>query len=185
MNPTLVATTAALRLACLAGIALAGTPTGVGKEPMSFPCNDLGQVRTLVSRDDKVTTDGDGSLKVEAAWNANITIIDQKNLFVPRDHMLWCTVKVKCAGVKQRAYLEMWCESGEGSRRRSFSKGLDQPLHGDQGWAEIHLPMLVEGDFVVVRALLNVVIEGPGAVWVDSVKFEKVKGRSFRYTPGS
>jgi hypothetical protein len=148
-----------------------------------FSCNDISQVKTLVSTDKSITADGNGSIKVEAALNAMVTVADQKNLSVPKDNTLWCTIKVKCAGVKQRAYLELWCEVAEG--RRAFSKGLDQPLQGDSDWREIRLPMMVNGDFTVSRALVNVVIEGPGTVWVDQVTFEKAKGLSAGPMSGS
>lgn len=141
-----------------------------------FPCNDISQIRTLVSTDKSTTADGNGSIKIEAAQNALVTVADQKNLSVSKDNTLWCTLKVKCAGVKQRAYLEMWCEVAEG--KRAFSKGLDQPLQGDSEWKEIRLPMMVNGDFTVSRALVNVVIEGPGTVWVDQITFEKARGLS-------
>jgi hypothetical protein len=75
----------------------------------------------------------------------------------------------------------MWCEVAEG--RRAFSKGLDQLLIGDSEWKEIRLPMMVNGDFTVSRALVNVVIEGPGTVWVDEIKFSKATGLSAVYTP--
>jgi hypothetical protein len=139
-----------------------------------FPCNDLSQVRTLVTVDKSVTEDGNGSLKVEAVQNAQITVADQKHLDVQKGETLWCILKVRCEGVANRAYLEMWCEVAEG--KRAFSKGLDQAMQGRSEWREIRLSMMVNGDFTVNRALVNVVIEGPGTVWVDQVTFKKVQG---------
>ncbi|QIF00691.1 hypothetical protein [Roseimicrobium sp. ORNL1] len=146
----------------------------------SFPCNDLSQVKTLVTVDKSVTADGNGSLKVAAAQNAVITIADQKNLRVEKGETLWCILKVKCEGVSQRAFLEMWCEVAEG--KRAFSKGLNQAMQGSAEWYEIRLPMMVNDDFTVNRALVNVVIEGSGTVWVDQITFQKAKGLSAAYT---
>ncbi len=148
-----------------------------------FPSHDLKQVKTLVTVDPTVTVDGNGSLKVHAIHNAQTTIADQKDLRVEHGETLWCILKVKCEAVAQRAYLEMWCEIGEG--KRAFSKGPDQTLQGDSDWKEIRLPMMVTGDFPVNRALVNIVIEGPGTVWVDQITFEKTKGLSPIYRPKS
>lgn len=150
------------------------TGTARGVDLGFFPCNDLSQVKTLVTVDKSVTEDGNGSLKVEAVQNAQITIADQKNLEVKRGETLWCILKVKCEGVANRAYLEMWCEVAEG--KRAFSKGLDQAMQGSSEWREVRLPMMVNGDFTVNRALVNVVIEGPGKVWVDQITFKKAHG---------
>jgi hypothetical protein len=166
---------------CLLASVIVAAPLTAGDLLGTFSCHDLSQAKTLISVDKTVTADGNGSIKVEAAQNALVTVADQKDLSVAKDNTLWCTIKVKCAGVKQRAYLEMWCEVAEG--KRAFSKGLDQTLHGDSEWTEIHLPMMVNGDFTVSRALVNVVIEGPGTVWVDQVTFAKAKGLSAIYVP--
>ncbi|HSI63669.1 MAG TPA: hypothetical protein VLE43_11140 [Candidatus Saccharimonadia bacterium] len=166
------------------GFAATLIPTQVSAQTTvlgSFPCDDLKQVKTKITHDVTASADGNGSIKVEAVQNALVTIADQSGLSVKEGHTLWCTIKVKCAGVKQRAYLEMWCEVAEG--RRAFSKGLDQPLQGDSDWKEIRLPMMVNGDFTVSRALVNVVIEGPGTVWVDQVTFAKAKGLTAVYAP--
>lgn len=148
-------------------------------EPVVLPCNDLAQVKTRITKDEKTTQDGNGSIKVEAACNAVVTVVDNRNLSVTQGNTLWCTLRVKCAGVKQKAYLEMWCEVADG--KRAFSKGLDQPLQGDTDWKEIRLPMLVNDDLTVKRALVNVVIEGAGTVWVDEVSISKAHGLSARF----
>lgn len=168
---------------CLLISAMAAAPLTAANILGTFTCHDIAQVKTLISIDKETTADGNGSIKVEAAQNAVVTIADQKNLSVSRDNTLWCTLRVKCAGVKQRAHLEMWCEVADG--KRAFSKGLDQLLIGDSDWREIRLPMMVNGDFTVSRALVNVVIEGPGTVWVDEVKFSQAKGLPAMNTPGS
>lgn len=164
-------------IALLAGFALTAWAVDLG----TFSCDSLTQVKTLVSVDKNVKAGGEGAIKVEAAQGAMVTIADQKNLAIKKDNTLWCILKVKCSGVKQRAYFEMWCDVGNG--QRAFSKGLDQPLQGDTDWREIHLPMMVNGDFLVNRALVNVVVEGPGTVWVDQIKFAKAKGLSAVYVP--
>jgi hypothetical protein len=166
----------------LAGV-MAAAPLAAADILGTFSCHDIAQVKTRISIDKETTADGNGSIKVEAAHSALVTIADQKNLSVSRDNTLWCTLRVKCAGVKQRAHLEMWCEVADGTR--AFSQGLDQLLIGDSDWREIRLPMMVNGDFTVSRALVNVVIEGPGTVWVDEVKFSKTKGLPAMNTPGS
>ncbi|RBP47341.1 hypothetical protein DES53_101138 [Roseimicrobium gellanilyticum] len=168
---------------CILVSAMAVAPLHAGDILGRFSCHDIAQVKTSISIDKETTADGNGSIKVEAAHNAVVTVADQKNLSVSKDNTLWCTVKVKCSGVKQRAYLEMWCEVADG--KRAFSKGLEQLLLGDSDWKEIRLPMMINGDFTVNRALVNVVIEGPGTVWVDQISFAKAKGLSAVYVPES
>lgn len=158
-------------------LALLATPGGAqGRDLGVLPCNSFSQVRTTVTVDRQTSADGNGSLKVEAVQGGLVTVADQDGFDVKEGNTFWCVVKVKGAGLKQRAYLEMWCEfKGQG---RAFSKGLGQILQGDTDWIEVKLPMMINQPATLNRALVNVVIEGPGTVWVDEVRFSSVAGLS-------
>jgi hypothetical protein len=135
-------------------------------------------VKTVVALDPKVTSDGNGSIRIRAEQGAQITVADQGGFSVSYGNTFWCTIKVKGAGIQQRAYLEMWCEFGGTSR--AFSKGLGQILQGDTEWKEVRLPMMINatGDLTLTRALVNVVVEGSGTVWVDQIRFSSEPGLS-------
>jgi hypothetical protein len=45
--------------------------------------------------------------------------------------------------------------------------------------------MMVNENVALTRTLVNVVIEGPGTVWVDEVKVAQAKGLSAMYVPES
>jgi serine/threonine protein kinase len=99
-----------------------------------FPCDDIQQVKTVMSMDDRVTADGNGAIKVETACNALVTVADIRHNGVRKDHTLWGIAKVKCTGVKQRAYLEMWCEV-DGKPMRAFQKRWINPCGAKvTGW---------------------------------------------------
>lgn len=162
-----------LAVACALALAVPAAPS---RDLGLLPCNRLDQMKTVVSIDREVTADGNGSLRVTAEQGASVTLVDQDGFHVTEGNTFWCVAKVRGSGIKQRAYLEMWCEFDK--MGRAFSKGLGQILQGDTDWMEVRLPMMVNQPALMKRALVNVVIEGPGTVWLDEVKFYSESGLS-------
>ncbi|WP_038165171.1 hypothetical protein [Verrucomicrobium sp. BvORR106] len=171
----MTSSSSARSLAVVCALALT-VPVVQSRDLGVLPCNRLDQVKTVVSMDRDITADGNGSLKVVAEQGASVTLVDQDGFHVGEGNTFWCVAKVKGAGIKQRAYLEMWCEFDK--MGRAFSKGLGQILQGDTDWVEVRLPMMINQPALLKRALVNVVIEGPGTVWVDEVKFFSESGLS-------
>ena len=76
--------------------------------------------------------------------------------------------RLRTEGLQGKAFLEMWVHvPGQGE---SFSRGLASALGGTNGWTTLSTPMNVPEGTVVDRARLNVVVTGPGTVWVDALR---------------
>jgi len=76
--------------------------------------------------------------------------------------------RMKGAGVAKRAYLEMWCRFP--GRGEFFSKGLYQPLRGTSGWASYETPFYLKAGQRADLVKLNLVLEGPGTVWLADIE---------------
>jgi hypothetical protein len=67
-----------------------------------------------------------------------------------------------------RVYLEMWCHfSGRGE---FFSRGLTSALSGTTGWTTQETIFFLKPGENPDNVRLNVVLEGPGAAWIDDIK---------------
>ena len=79
--------------------------------------------------------------------------------------------KLKTEGLTEPAYLEMWCRfSGRGE---FFSRGLDNTVTGSNDWASYETPFFLKKGEKPDLIKLNLVLKGPGKVWVKDVEFLK------------
>ncbi len=112
--------------------------------------------------------DGKPALRVESPHSALVCIGEKSGLKIENE-TIWFQVQMKVSGViRGGAYLEMWCEAKDGNR--FFSRGLDQVMKGDSDWKEVKIPMRVQKGFEVQRVIMNVVLEGPGKIWISGAK---------------
>ena len=76
--------------------------------------------------------------------------------------------KLKTEDLKEPAYLEMWCRfSGRGE---FFSRGLDNTVTGSNDWASYETPFFLKKGEKPDLIKLNLVVKGPGKVWVKDVE---------------
>lgn len=141
----------------------------------SLDSSNLAQVATRVVVDAVETTDGDGSLRIEAAHGAVLTLGELAGIQMTEGEILWCEARVKCRDLKQGGHLELWGELADGSR--VLGRGGDQGLQGDQDWRIVRIPLEVGRATELRRVFVNGVISGPGTLWVDEVRFTAVPGR--------
>jgi hypothetical protein len=79
--------------------------------------------------------------------------------------------ELKAEGLQGRAFLEMWCRLP--GRGEFFSKGYEQAVSGTVEWARYEIPFYLKGDQKPDLIKLNVVVEGPGRVWLRNVELLK------------
>ena len=65
-------------------------------------------------------------------------------------------------------YLEMWCRFP--GRGEFFSRDLAHKVTGTNDWASYETPFYLRRGQVVDLIKLNVVLEGPGTIWVRDVQ---------------
>jgi hypothetical protein len=145
---------------------------GSGEVLRSFPIDDLEGVidGDSVTLDKAVSWDGKGSLRIEAGDPVVVSLFRIKEIDL-EDSKLIYKARVKTEGAKGAVYLEMWLTfPGKGS---FFSRGLDNTITSDTDWTTLETPFLLKKGENPDTALLNIVINGKGTVWVDSIELIK------------
>jgi len=155
------------------GIALGCSPGG-GTEQLllEIPLDSLDEVITKsgVTVDAAVTTDGGGSIKIEASEPMTVRIAEIEDPSVENARLIY-RARVRSEGLQGKAYLEMWCGfPGEGE---FFSRALHAPLSGTNDWTSQETPFFLKKGQDPSRVKLNLVIDGEGTVWLDQVVLAK------------
>ena len=86
--------------------------------------------------------------------------------------LLTYRAKLKAEGLQGRAFLEMWCRLPD--RGEFFSKGYQQAVSGTVDWARYEIPFHLKRGQKPDLIKLNVVVEGPGTVWLRNVELLKI-----------
>ena len=137
-----------------------------------FPITNIDEVlsKSEGSIDTLITSDGNGSLLVEANKPMVVRLFEIKKPNVENAQLLY-QAKVKTENVEGKVYLEIWC--GFTGLGEFFSRGLYNALSGTKDWTTLQAPFFLKKgqnpDFIK----LNIVIEGKGKVWIDDVHLFK------------
>jgi hypothetical protein len=86
--------------------------------------------------------------------------------------LLTYRAELKAEGLQGRAFLEMWCRLPD--RGEFFSKGYQQAVSGTVDWARYEIPFHLKRGQKPDLIKLNVVVEGPGTVWLRNVELLKI-----------
>ena len=119
-------------------------------------------------------------LTEDGAWQVSCSSTQVFRLFeVPEPGVENCTVlyqaKLKTEGLAGRAYLEMWCRlPGQGE---AFSRGLENTVSGTTGWATCQTPFFLKTGEKPDLIRLNLVVEGPGKVFIKDIRLEAAPRR--------
>jgi hypothetical protein len=123
-----------------------------------------------VTIDKQISSDGSGSLRIEAAKLVTIRLFETGDINIENARLIY-QAKARTDNVQGRVYLEMWCcFPGKGE---FFSKGLENPLTGTNDWAAIETPFFLKKGQNPDNVKLNLVIDGKGTVWIDNIKLLK------------
>lgn len=123
--------------------------------------------RTGVVFDAEQSSDGNGSLRIDAGEPTTVRLFETGDLDV-EDAVVTYTARLRTEDVKGRVFLEMWAVMP--GRGEFFSRALAQPLSGSVGWTSQQTPFVLQPGQNPENLRLNVVIEGTGTVWVDDVR---------------
>jgi hypothetical protein len=163
----------ALVLAALAGAQLTACDVGPKKLPdMALYADGLDSARSVAPQpslafDPDNSADGHGSFRIDASGERTVIELADVPIDAPKLPRLSYRAKLRTENVAGRAYLEMWVRVRD--KGEFFSRALHSQLSGTSDWSTHEAPFFLEADQVPTRAKLNVVIEGSGTVWVDSV----------------
>ena len=118
-----------------------------------------------ITKDNVTVDDGGWKIRAKEARTVRLFEVEMPKLkpgpFVYR-------AKLKCENVEGRAYLEMWVRfPGKGE---FFSKGFHNAIKDTNGWAEYEIPFYLQKGQQLDLAMLNLVVEGKGTVWIKDIE---------------
>ena len=158
---------------CLLVVSLVFLAAGTGycgsREIARFPLDSLDGVITRdgVSLDTTIKVEGGGSLRVETNGPTVIRLFEVRGLNVDKARLAY-RASVRTEKVKGKVYLEMWLRfQGQGEY---FSRGLQNPLTGTNEWSTLETPFFLKKGDRPDMARLNLVVEGPGVIWIDDIR---------------
>lgn len=157
-----------LVLACFVLLLAAGCskpppdPVRIQSFPLDSPDSIVDSNMVRVEQDP--ACEGGACLRVETSGprKVRLFVLDDVNV---EDALLLFQAKVRSQGLAGTAYLEMWCIF-EG-RGEYFSRALDTAVSGDTDWVLQTASFRLETGQNPDQVLINLVIEGPGTVWID------------------
>ena len=147
-------------------------PSAGAEEVAAFPLNSMDGVITRdgVSFDPAISSDGKGSLRIDAAGPRVVRLFEVTGLDIDNARLIY-QARIRTKDVKGQVYLEMWLRfPGKGE---FFSRGLQDALSGTNEWSSVETPFFLKKGEKPDLAKLNVVIKGAGTVWIDDVKLFK------------
>ena len=124
----------------------------------------------LVVPDAEVSVDGGGSLRIDAGGPMTVRLFAVPDIYLENAKLNY-RVQVRTEGVQGTVYPEMWCQfAGMGEY---FSRGLQKQLSGTTDWTTLETPFFLKAGENPDTVRLNMVITGPGTVWVDDIRLDR------------
>ena len=141
-------------------------------ELKKFPVDNLDGIisKSGVQFDEKISSDGNGSLKIIAAEPTVIYLYEVRDINVENASLMY-QARVRTENVDGQVYLEMWCHFPE--KGEFFSRGLQTPLSGTTDWTTVETPFFLQKGQKPDYVKLNLVINGTGTVWIDDIRLIK------------
>lgn len=161
-----------LCLALSLALALAGCTRKAPPAPVEltrFPLDSMEGVRatTGVQFDPAVSSDGKGSLRIEATQPMTVPLFEVTGLDLD-DAALLYQASLQSEKLDGKAYLELWLRfPGKGE---FFSRGLDRPVTGSMSWMTATIPFFLKAGEKPDLIRVNLVVEGRGRVWIDDIR---------------
>ncbi|KPL23879.1 MAG: hypothetical protein AMJ75_05200 [Phycisphaerae bacterium SM1_79] len=125
-----------------------------------------------VTIDKKISSDGNGSLRIEATETTTVRLFETGNIDI-EDARLIYQARLRTLNLQGKAYLEMWCQFPGGGEY--FSDGRYAALIGSTGtnWTTEEIPFKLKKGQNPDNIKLNLVIDGKGTVWIDDIRLLK------------
>jgi hypothetical protein len=140
--------------------------------PLDSPAGLITQSDEMITVeiDPDISSDGNGSLRIEAADSTNLRLFDAGDLDV-EDARLTYRARIRTESVVGKVYLEMLCHfPGMGD---FFSRGLPGAMSGTNDWVTVETPFFLKAGENPDVVKLNLVFDGSGIVWIDDIRLLK------------
>lgn len=141
-------------------------------ELQRFALDSMEGVRatTGVQFDPAISSDGKGSLRVDAQQPMTVPLFEITGLDIDNATLLY-QASLRSEKLDGTAYLEMWLRfPGKGE---FFSRGLDRPVTGTMSFMTVTTPFFLQPGEKPDLIRLNLVVNGKGRVWIDDVRLSR------------
>lgn len=122
--------------------------------------------QTDVTFDKAVTSDGNGSLRIDAAAPMHIRLLELNDVDIEQATLFY-RAAMRAENFIGNAYLEMWC--GFNELGEYFSRDLQSTIDGSTDWRVKQTPFVLQKGQNPDRIKLNLVVNGTGTVWIDDI----------------
>jgi hypothetical protein len=151
----------ALALSCSAS-----APTEEVLRQIALDTTDEIITKSGIALDTEITTDGRGSIRIEASGPTTVRIAEVEDLTIEEARLIY-RARLRTADLQGAAFLEMWCVFP--GRGEFFSRALQSPLTGTNDWVTQETPFLLQKGQTPSRVKLNLVVQDAGTVWIDEI----------------
>jgi hypothetical protein len=153
-------------------VQLSRSMTTEAVELKRFPLDKMDGIITQsgVQIDKQISSDGNGSLRIEATQPTTIRLFETGDIDIENAHLIY-QAKVRTENIEGRVYLEMWCHFP--GRGEFFSRDLVTPLSGTTEWTTEETPFVLKAGENPDNIKLNLVIDGKGTAWIDDIHLLK------------
>jgi hypothetical protein len=125
--------------------------------------------RSGIQIDKQISSDGNGSLRIEASEPTTVRLFDTGDIDIENSKLIY-QAKLRMEEVDHSAYLEMWCHfPGKGD----FFSRDPTPVSGTTEWTTEETLFFLKHGENPDNVKLNIVINGHGTVWIDDIRLLK------------
>jgi len=122
-----------------------------------------------VSIDKQISSDGSGSLRIEATEPTTISLFDTGDIDIENARLIY-QAQIRTQDVDHDARLEMWCHfPGKGD----FFSRDPTPVWGTTAWTRHETLFFLKDGENPDNVRLNLFINGRGTVWIDDIRLLK------------
>jgi hypothetical protein len=142
----------------------------LAQELRRISLDDVSGLGLQIQSDSTVKAEGKASIKITTKWPTTICLAEVPGPDVENAKLVYkAKVKSDLQG-QGTAFLEMWAHVGGG---QYFSRGMNDVVQGKSDWKGIQTPFMFQKGQKPTKVTLNIVINGPGTVWVDDIVLSK------------
>ncbi len=152
----------------------------VETELKSFPLDNKEELKAIfiidaytgteMTIDRQISSDGNGSLRIEAPHSTAVSIFDTGNIDVEKARLI-CQARLRTENLKGRVYISMECSLPRGEHY--CSEAQVPPLTGTTDWTTQETSFLLKKGEKPDNVSLSMIINGGGTVWIDDVRLLK------------
>ena len=144
------------------------------KELKHYSVDNLNGIITQsgIKFDERVSSDGNGSIKIDATVPVLIQLYSIDDLNADDTQLIY-EAKIKSESLIGQAYLEMWCVFND--KGEFFSRGFDSVISGTADWKTITTVFNLRKNEKPDQIKLNLVVSGLGVVWIDDISLSKME----------